>query len=174
VHVAHSFLISSIPFSFIGARIQTDPHIYKIILGILLLVAVLRILIRFRDSDRLKAPPITAGILSGALLGFVSGLIGIGGGIILSPLLLVMRWANIKEAAAASALFILLNSASGLFSLSLQSDFMLSPDLFLWAFMGISGALAGSYMGGYKLTWNTLRYCLSIVLIIASFKLFIV
>lgn len=172
--IVYPFLISSIPFSFLGARIQADPYIYKIILGTLLLVAVLRILISFRDSDRLKAPPVPAGILSGALLGFVSGMIGIGGGIILSPLLLIMRWANIKEAAAASALFILLNSASGLFSLSLQRDFTPTPDLFLWAFMGILGAITGSYMGGYKLSWNALRYFLSIVLIIASFKLFMV
>jgi uncharacterized protein len=167
------FLISSIPFAFIGAWIKIDPHLYKVILGILLLLAVLRILVKFRDTDNLKVPPFWAGILLGAILGIVSGIIGIGGGIILSPLLLVLRWANVKEAAAASALFILLNSSSGLISLSLQSHFNLIPDLFLWVFVGIVGALAGSYTGGYKLTFSTLRYVLSIVLILASFKLFI-
>ncbi len=168
------FLITSIPFSFIGAWIEIDPRLYRIILGILLLLAVLRILIRFRDADNLKVPPFATGILLGIVLGLVSGIIGIGGGIILSPLLLVLRWANVKEAAAASALFILLNSSSGLLSLSLQNNFILTPDLFFWVIMGIAGALAGSYTGGYKLSLNTLRYILSLVLILASFKLFIV
>ena len=168
------FLISSIPFSFVGAWIKIDPYLYKIILGILLLLAVLRILIRFKDTVKTKAPPLAAGILLGAVLGLVSGIIGIGGGIILSPLLLVLHWANMKEAAAASALFILLNSVSGLFSLSLQSNFVLDPDLFLWVVLGIAGALAGSYTGGYKLSFSTLRYILTLVLLLASFKLFIV
>jgi uncharacterized membrane protein YfcA len=172
--IVFPFLISSIPFSFIGACIEIDPRLYKIILGTLLLLAVFRILIRFRDSGNLKAPPVTIGIFLGVLLGLVSGMIGIGGGIILSPLLLIMRWANVKEAAAASALFILLNSTSGLMSLSLQNKFVPTPDLFLWVIVGIAGATAGSYSGGYKLSFNTLRYILSLVLILASFKLFIV
>jgi uncharacterized protein len=167
------FLILSIPFSFIGARIKIDPQLYKILLGALLLLAVIRILVKFRDSDKITSPPFAAGIILGALLGTVSGIIGIGGGIILSPLLLIMRWASFKEASAASALFILLNSSSGIISLALQNNFVLPPELFLWVLMGITGAITGSYMGGYKLTANTLRYALSIVLIIASFKLFI-
>lgn len=168
------FLVSSIPFSFIGAWIRIDPHLYKIILGILLLFAVIRILVKVKDAAEVKAPPVTASILLGAALGLVSGMIGIGGGIILSPLLLVMRWANVKEAAAASALFILLNSVSGLFSLSLQSNIVPAPGMLTWVLFGIIGALAGSYSGGYKLTFNTLKYILSLVLILASFKLFIV
>jgi uncharacterized protein len=172
--IVFPFLISSVPFSFVGAWIEIDPRLYKSMLGIILLLAVLRILIRFKDSAKTKDPPFAAGILLGAALGLVSGIIGIGGGIILSPLLLVLRWANVKEAAAAAALFILLNSSSGLVSLSLQSNFHLVPDLYLWVFVGIAGALAGSYSGGYKLSFNTLRFILSLVLIFASFKLFIV
>jgi len=172
--IVFPFLILSIPFSFIGAWIEIDPRFYKIMLGILLLLGVLRILIRFQDSDTLKTPQFAVSIFLGALLGFVSGIIGIGGGIILSPLLLIMRWANVKEAAAASALFILLNSSSGLLSLSFQSNIILTPDIFLWVITGITGATAGSFMGGYKLSYNTLRYVLSLVLILASYKLLIV
>lgn len=172
--IVFPFLISSIPFSFLGAWIEIDPRLYRIILGILLLLAVLRILLRFRDSGKLKMPPFAVSIFFGAMLGLVSGIIGIGGGIILSPLLLIMKWANLKEAAAASALFIILNSSSGLLSLSLQNSFVMTPDISLWVLIGIAGAAAGSYSGGYKLSFNSLRYILSLVLILASFKLFIV
>jgi uncharacterized protein len=167
------FLITSVPMSYLGAMISIDAGLYRIILGILLVLAIVRIIFSFKEGDKTKSPPVLAGLIAGAVLGLVSGIVGIGGGIILSPLLLIMRWANVKEAAAASAIFILLNSASGLVSLGIQGNLGLDQNIFLWAVLGTVGALAGSYTGGYKLSMSSLKYILSMVLLMASMKLLI-
>ena len=108
------FSIGSIPLSFVGGLIEVDTRLYKIVLGLLLIFAVLRILNVFgRESEKTKEVPWVSGLIFGVSIGFLSGLIGIGGGIILSPLILLMHWGKMKEAAAVSALFIWVNSAAG-------------------------------------------------------------
>ncbi len=166
------FLITSMPAAYIGASIEMDPELYKIILGLFLLVAVLRMLmVQNRKFDNTRKIPIHWALLVGAVLGFFSGMIGIGGGIILTPLLLVFHWASIKEAAAASALFIFMNSGAGLFSLFHQG-FSYDPIIILWIAGGIIGGYMGSYTGSFKFSSNALRYVLAGVLIVASAKLF--
>lgn len=167
------FIITSIPLAFIGAKIQADTRTYKIILGIFLTMAALRIIfIKIKQIRQQRTVPIIAGLLTGALLGFFSGMIGIGGGIILSPILIMMGWANIKEAAAASALFILLNSASGLLGVY-YSDAKLTPDILIWIILAFSGGILGAYLGSKKFTHEFLRYVLSGIMILASLKLFV-
>ncbi|NOR86485.1 MAG: TSUP family transporter, partial [Bacteroidales bacterium] len=108
-------IIGSIPMAFLGARTSIDPTLYKTILAALLLFAVARMLYQPQAKDKALIPNnLLISIFLGALLGFFSGMIGIGGGIILSPVLLLLGWTNIKETAAISAIFIFLNSAAGI------------------------------------------------------------
>ncbi len=108
------FAISSIPLSFIGGYMDVDPTIYKNILAVLLLLSIIK-LIPFGDkkTSANQQPPLINGLIVGAIIGFFSGLIGIGGGIILSHIIILFNWGNIKEAAAVSSLFIFVNSAAG-------------------------------------------------------------
>jgi uncharacterized membrane protein YfcA len=166
------FLITSIPMAYLGARIPIDPKTYKIILGIVLIAAIARMLLQLNRNDKMKDPPILPALLLGAVLGFVSGMIGIGGGIILTPLLILLKWANVKEAAAASAIFIFLNSASGLTGLYL-SGFNTYPDIVVWIVVAFIGGVLGGYMGSYRLSLRGLTYFLMMVLLVASIKLFV-
>ena len=167
------FLITSIPFAYLGALIIINPSAYKIILGIFLLIAVARMLfVPKAITENSRQMPLIIALVIGAVLGFFSGMIGIGGGIILSPILILMHWANVKESAAASALFILLNSISGLSAL-LQGGFTFNPNIDAWIAVGVIGGISGSYMGSYKLKPEKLKYVLASVLLMASIKLFI-
>ena len=110
------FAIASIPLAFLGGMIEVDASLYKKILAVLLVFAILRMLNVFgKEVNNTKEVKIWQGLLIGGTIGFFSGLIGIGGGIILSPIILLMHWGKMKEAAAISALFIWVNSAAGLF-----------------------------------------------------------
>ena len=167
------FIITSVPFAFLGARIGIDPTTYKIILGFFLLIATFRILsYKMQQIVHTKEVPYAAGLLTGSLLGFFSGLIGIGGGIILSPVLVMMHWANMKEAAAVSALFIFVNSAAGLTGVYF-SGARLTPGFLLWVLIAFTGGLLGAYLGSRKFSHGILRYVLSCILILASVKLFL-
>jgi len=167
------FILLSIPLSFIGARIHIDEHIYKIILGICLIIATLRLLGVFGkfNFDNLREVPFIPAMLIGGVLGFVSGMIGIGGGILLSPVLLLFRWANLKEAAAVSAAFIFVNSVAGIIGASTTGQ-VFSPDIISWVAAGVVGGTIGAYYGSRIFNYSVLRYILSVVLIFASYKLF--
>lgn len=168
------FLLGSIPLSFIGAGIKINPTTFKFILGIFLLVAIGRMLfIPNAISEHSKKPSFLLSLLIGAVIGIFSGMIGIGGGIILSPILLLMHWANMKETAAASALFIFLNSVAGLSGL-LHSGFNYNSHIVSWIVMGVLGSIAGSYSGSFKLHTNALKYILAATLLVASIKLFLI
>jgi len=165
------FLITSIPMAFAGARMHINPSVYELILGIFLLFAVARMLfVHGAITERSRELPLAVALPIGAFLGFFSGLIGIGGGIILSPILILFHWANVKESAAASALFIFLNSLSGLAAL-LMDGLHFEPKLALWIAVGILGGIAGSYAGSVWLNTHRLKYVLSAILLMASMKL---
>jgi uncharacterized protein len=167
------FVVTSIPMAFLGATLEVPPELYKKILGVCLFLAALRILIRTKEDGERKKLSISIALAAGALIGFFSGMIGIGGGIILSPILLLTRWAGMKETAAASAAFIFLNSLAGL-SGHLIAGMEVSPKIVLWIVAVMVGGLLGSWTGGFKLTATQLKYLITTVLLIASIKLFII
>jgi uncharacterized membrane protein YfcA len=103
------FALGSIPAAFLGAKIPLTDSTYKQILGFCLLMAVIRMVYQLKEEKSNPLIPVL-GVFIGGIIGLLSGMIGIGGGIILSPLLLLFRWASLKEAAAVSALFIFVNS----------------------------------------------------------------
>lgn len=166
------FVIASMPMAYLGARLTIDPHTYKIILGCFLLIATTRMIFQPKEEKAIFKFSILAAVLIGSFLGFFSGLIGIGGGIILTPILILLGWANMKEAAAVSAIFIFLNSATGLIGV-VHTGFQLVPDFYLWVLIGVSAGLLGSWVGSSKLSLHGLRWVLSGILVMASIKLFL-
>jgi len=167
------FLVTSIPFAYIGALVKVNPSTYKIILALFLLIAVARMLFVPKSISEISTKvPFLPALVIGAALGLFSGMIGIGGGIILSPVIILSHWANVKESAAASALFIFLNSLSGLFGLA-TLGFSLEPRIVVWIIVGIAGGIAGSWLGSFRLKSGNLKYLLAAVLLVASIKLFI-
>jgi uncharacterized membrane protein YfcA len=167
-----SFAIASIPFAFIGGTIEVDATIYKKTLAVLLIFAILKMLNVFgKESDRIKQVKLWQGLVVGGFIGFFSGLIGIGGGIILTPLILLLHWGEMKEAAAVSALFIWVNSVAGLVG-QLSSGVTIKKESFLLIAIALVGGVLGGYYGSKKINNQRLRYILAFVLIIACAKLF--
>lgn len=166
------FAITSIPMAFLGGTMNLPDPIYKKILAICVFISIIRLLYQFEDSQKPNRKiPLWAGIVSGATIGLLSGMLGIGGGIILSPLMLLMRWSKLKETAAISALFIFVNSLSGLYGHIQKGTFYLTQDLQLAVLFTIIGGLLGSYFGSQKFNSTTLKYLLAIGLTMAGLKL---
>ncbi|HMP30997.1 MAG TPA: sulfite exporter TauE/SafE family protein, partial [Saprospiraceae bacterium] len=170
----YPFAMASIPFSFIGGYLTIDPTVYNIILGIFLFIAALRLLGVFgKFNPILSEINLYYALSIGAIIGFLSGLIGIGGGIVLSPVLYLLRWANIKQTAAISALFILVNSISGILGFIFKGGTLPTSSALLIGIV-LTGGLLGAYYGSKKLGTVTLQRFLALVLIIAMIKLFII
>lgn len=168
----YPFAIASIPMAFIGGTMVLPDPIYKKLLAICLLIAIARMIVQYKEQGEAhKHAPIWLCLLIGGVVGLLSGMIGIGGGIILSPLILLLGWASLKETAAVSALFIFVNSLSGLIG-QLQKGTLLFSDHILYALLvTITGGLIGSYYGSRKFNFRTLKYLLATGLVIASLKL---
>lgn len=166
-----SFAIASIPLAFFGGTLEVDASLYKKILAILLILAILKMFNVFgKESHRVKQIKFWQGLVIGGVIGFLSGLIGIGGGIILTPIILLFHWGKMKEAAAVSALFILVNSVSGLLG-QINSGVSLEIESFLLVSIAVIGGYLGGYFGSKKINNLKLRYILAFVLSIGSAKL---
>ena len=163
--------IASIPMAFIGGLIIMEASVYKKILGSLLFIPVIRFLFFANVPDHeLKKSNVILSVLIGCCIGFHSGLIGIGGGIILSPILLLLKWTNQKQTAAISALFIFVNSLSGLAG-QLTKGINISPDMLSYVAVAFAGGLCGAYLGALKFNQNILKNTLAVVLMVAGWKL---
>jgi hypothetical protein len=166
-----TFAIASIPLAYIGGTLEIDASIYKKILAVLLVFAILKMLNVFgKENNNIKEVKLWQGLIIGGIIGFFSGLIGIGGGIILTPIILLLHWGNMKEAAAVSALFIWVNSAAGLIG-QVSSGVAIETESFVLVAIALIGGVLGGYYGSKKINNLKLRYILAFVLIIACFKL---
>lgn len=164
-------VLFSVPAAFIGGSIVVDADLYRKILGVLLLFPIARFLNLFPENKEFKTDrKFWMAPLIGLLIGFVSGLIGIGGGILLSPVLLLTGWASMRETAAMSALFIFLNSASGFLG---AGAFHLNISTELWLLMPgtVAAGMLGAWYGAFRFNLKTLKYLLTSVLLFASVKL---
>nr|WP_314896999.1 sulfite exporter TauE/SafE family protein [uncultured Flavobacterium sp.] len=162
---------ASVPLAFIGGMITVEENIYKRVLGVLLLFPVIRFFFFKNVEDKdLKPSNLTIAIITGAVVGLLSGMIGIGGGIILSPILLLLQWSNQKQTAAISAAFIFVNSVAGLGGM-LTQGISFTGDMFMYIVAAFSGGLLGAYFGSKKFNQNVLKYVLAPVLLLASYKL---
>jgi uncharacterized membrane protein YfcA len=164
------FAILAVPFAFLGGYLDLPTQVFKVIVGVVLLLSAAQFLLQppADGEPRPPAKPLAVGV--GAGLGLLSGLTGTGGGIFLTPLLIFLRWAKTKTAAATSALFILLNSIAGLlgnFSAT-QSFPKFGVSLLVAAAIG---GLVGSHLGSRRLAPTAIKRLLAVVLVIAGLKL---
>jgi uncharacterized membrane protein YfcA len=169
------FALGSIPMAFVGGLIQLPTTVYKIILGITLIFAAIRLAINLKAEREPNTPNVWVCLVIGAILGLISGLIGVGGGIFLTPILLLMNWTETKKAAGISALFIFVNSAAGLLGnwiLGKESQISSLPRaVWFWIAAAVIGGIAGSTLGSKYFNSLVLRRVLAFGLVIASFKL---
>jgi uncharacterized membrane protein YfcA len=167
-------LLGSLPMAFIGGQYKLSNQSYHLLLALLLLIPLYRLLFEKNEAEEsFRLPNFPLLFIIGIVLGLISGLIGIGGGVLLAPLLLMNRWANIKETAAISALFIILNSIAGLVGLVYAAGKFPSVDISIIPMIACSAA-AGAYIGSHLLPVKTIKKLLALVLIIAIIKLILV
>ncbi|MEP6847660.1 MAG: sulfite exporter TauE/SafE family protein [Acidobacteriota bacterium] len=164
------FAVASIPVSFLAQWIKLPQGTYKLLLGVTLVLAALRLVWKFAPDAEIQDPPIWLCLIVGALIGLLSGLVGVGGGIFLTPVLLLMNWSDIKTAAGVSAMFILVNSISGLIA-NFSKIQTLPPSVWIWLGAAIVGGLIGSTLGSRKFDTLLLRRVLGVVLAFAGINL---
>ena len=163
-------VLASTPLAFIGGMISIDALAYRVLVGGLLLLAGVRMLVVTKPAGVIQAPELKITLLLGAALGFAAGLTGIGGGVFLSPLLLIFGWCSMRQSTAVAAGFILLNSLGGLagYLVSDQSWPMGTGWLLIAAFIG---CLVGAELASHRASSLTLQKLLALVLAIASVKM---
>ena len=167
-----SFIVASIPMAMIGGYLTVDGAIYDLLLSICLLAAAWRLFaVNVTDSVVESEPKWNIAAPVGGSIGFVSGIIGVGGGIFLSPVLLLKKWATPKGAAATSALFIWVNSLAGLSGAALSNQLTLELGV-LVPFVGavLIGGFIGSKYGAEMAPQQMVRKLLVIVLVVAAVR----
>lgn len=173
LHLILPFLVTSIPFSYLGGSLHLPKALFLWILLISLVIVVLRIYVWKNTTVKLalsKQGKLLLSLFIGAVLGFVAGTVGIGGGIYLAPLILILGLGTVKEAAASAAIFIWVNSLSGLVA-RFQADLVDYDRALPLIVAVILGGLLGSYLGAGKFKTSTMEKILGIVIIMAIFFL---
>lgn len=162
----------SIPMAFIGGSIELPGEIYRPLVAVVLLAGAWRLATAATSTDDAaqRGVPVVAGIAAGAAIGLLAGLTGTGGGIFLTPLLVLAAWTGTRDAAGLSGAFILVNSIAGLAGL-LTVGLNLPPALPLWVGSVAAGGLIGSWVGGARFSILNLRRALAFVLVLAAAKL---
>lgn len=167
-----AFAVTAVPAAFVGGRIMLAPELYRPLVGVVLLLAAVRL---FWQPERLAAralrtpsPLVTLPV--GAVLGLLAGLSGTGGGIFLSPLLILFGWEDARKTSGIAAAFIVLNSIAGLLG-NVASVQQLPAELPILVASVFAGALLGTWLGVSRLPRHRLLQGLAIVLVIAALKL---
>lgn len=166
------FAVTSIPAAFIGGALTLPAKWYDVIVGIALLYAAVWMFRSAKTAAKVMVhpPPIAAALACGLVIGLLSGLTGVGGGIFLSPLILMLGWAETRATSAVAAAFILVNSVAGLLG-HLSSISNVPPALPLWGLAVLVGGWIGAEYGSKRLPTPVLRQLLSIVLVVAGLKM---
>ncbi len=164
------FAIFSVPMAFAGGYLNLPAHLFKIAVGIVLLFSAARFLYDPKDATDVEAPSRGVSLVVGGVLGLLSGLTGTGGGIFLTPLMIVMRWATTKTAAATSVAFILVNSIAGLLG-NVTATREIPSFAFVLLLAALVGGSIGSYLGSRQFSAPAIKRLLAAVLMIAGMKL---
>jgi uncharacterized membrane protein YfcA len=161
----------SVPAAFVGGLVQLPGELYRPLVALVLLVGAWRLARGSLGREPLHARvPWAAGIAAGAGIGLLAGLTGTGGGIFLTPLLVLLAWAPTRAAAGLSGAFILANSISGLAGV-LVGGITLPPELPIWIGAVATGGIVGSWLGAARFSVLSLRRALAVVLVVAAAKL---
>jgi uncharacterized membrane protein YfcA len=168
------FTLGSVPFALVGGAVTVPGPLYSALVGLFLLVAAYRLWFYAGPARRARRPlSLAAALLCGAGVGFLSGLTGIGGGILLSPLLLLAGWADARQSAGVASAFVLVNSVAA--SLGHVLVIGAAPRaIVLWGLAVALGGLVGAELGARQLAEAALRRVLAVVLAIAGLKLLLV
>lgn len=165
------FLVTSIPFTFFASSLKISNDEYNLLLSLFLIFAAWKLLIDKKESvEDIRALKVTNALLIGAIIGLTCGLVGIGGGILLSPILIINGWAKPKTAAATSAIFIWLNSFTGIIGSSISQQLVDLGNIAPFAMAVLLGGFIGSKYGSKNAPQSFVKYLLSAVLFIAASK----
>ena len=172
--LAIPFISASIPAAIIGGFLRVDHDIYDTLLSITLVFAAWKLIsLKNKDYDGvfINLPDKKVALVVGGVIGFLSGIIGVGGGIFLSPIILLFGWGDVKTTAGVSALFIWVNSAAGIVGNTISGQLVLDFEILLpFAGAVLIGGFVGSKFGSEKLSNKSVRMMLASVLIIAAIR----
>ena len=172
--LAIPFIIASIPAALIGGYMRINDDIYDTLLSITLVFAAWKLYTtKSRESEDLfsNPPSVHIALFVGAIIGLLSGIIGVGGGIFLSPIILLFGWSDPKTTAGIAAVFIWVNSAAGLIGSSISGQNVLEFDVLIpFAIAVLIGGYLGSKFGSEKFSQKTVRNTLVSVMLIAAIR----
>ncbi len=160
----------SVPAAYLGGLVKLPTQSHRLLLGGVLLFAAVRLALRQTEHALRPAPPALFLVAIGIFFGFLAGVTGIGGGIFLSPLLILARWEEPRRTAGASAVFILVNSAAGLAG-HLAAGGTVPPAAVPLTAVALVGGFVGSWLGARRLVPIAIRRVLAAVLVVAGGKL---
>ncbi len=166
------FILGGFPMAFVGGFLQVNEGVYDSLLSVVLILAGLRLVFSMDEGEHGSFQWSFLGCVAvGALIGLISGVVGIGGGVLLSPLLIILHVGRPKEVAATSALFIWINSAGGMIGSTVAEGILLDLDtLFPFSLAVLIGGVLGSRYGSSMASERGVRVILSAVLLIAASK----
>ena len=170
------FIVSSIPFSYLGGRLEISKVYFHSVLGVALLLAAIKMIFFKKPNDyqsSLSQPfPLKRSLFIGAILGFVSGLAGVGGGIFLAPIMYNLKLGEPKNIAAACALFIWVNSMAGLLGqINKFTTLSWLGDHYLLILAVLIGGIIGSHLGVFRLKSRHVEVVTALILVIVSIRL---
>jgi uncharacterized membrane protein YfcA len=152
------FAAASVPLAFVGGIITIPGHAYKVVVGTVLLFAAYRLWFGVAATTKGRPLSVPLALIFGGGIGLLSGLTGVGGGIFLSPLMMLFGWGNSRQISGVAAAFILVNSVAALLGHA-TSVTALQPEVGLWAVAAIAGGWIGAEYGSKRLAGGTIRRC---------------
>jgi uncharacterized membrane protein YfcA len=171
------FAAVSIPFAYLGGAVTLPGNAYKILVGVVLLYAAWQLWQSARKGEEMREvrmPPVAAAMGIGALMGLLAGLTGVGGGIFLSPLLLMLGWAGTKQTSAVAAPFILVNSIAGLAAVFIAKSAALPATVAILGVAVLIGGWLGAEYGSRRFANPVVRRVLGLILGVAGAKMVLV